>query len=1075
MPAALSSLATNEGQFRLLAENLPVMCWLADPAGQILWYNRRWYEFTGATPGEMKGWGWQAVHDPATVGEVLERWKASLATGEPFEMVFPLRSASGEYHPFLSRSEPHRDAEGRITHWLGANVDISGQVAAEAALRRANMRLRAMLDALPMLASLQRLDGEAEYINRRNLDYLGVAPAKDLAGRIRLVHPDDQAVFLAGRKRGYAEGEGTAEIRLRRHDGAWRWHSLRWIAFDAEAPAPSILVTGVDIHDLHEAADRIAKSEEQLRLAVEAAEVGLWDVDPVNDTLYWPPRVKAMFGISPDVPVSMADFYAGLHPEDREKTSAAYAAAADPSIRGLYDVEYRTVGKEDGIIRWVAAKGRGIFNDRGACIRVIGTAIDITARKRAAEALAQEKLRADRNAQQLQTIVKSMAEHLYACDREGRPILMNEGYGNLHEGSGPPVFPDSFVNAIEIFDLNRRPVPMSEWPLSRALRGEWVKDSQLRVRGRKSGTERILSVNASPVFDSDGEMAMAVVTSSDITARTQAVAALIENQERLRLSQEAGRVGSWDWDLQTDQLHWSEQQCLQYGVDPTRRDDLRFDQWSSAVHPDDRAAYEAALRGRLADGDDLDIEFRIVTPAGVRWMVGRGHVIRDPLGKAVRMVGIDMDITERRALEDELRSLNERLETRVQEEVAAREAAQTRLAHAQRMEALGQLAGGIAHDFNNILQAAQGAAALIERGPQNPERVKNLAHTIAETVARGATITRRLLAFSRRANLQTEPIDAAILLNGMKEILSHTLGAGVSVKVEVEPGLPALVADRGQLETALVNLATNARDAMAGAGELIMAAAKEVVAPDGPDHRAGLPAGSYIRLAVSDTGCGMSTEVLAKAAEPFFTTKGAGKGTGLGLAMARGFAGQSGGALHIESEVDRGTVVTLWFPVSEEKPSLAEPLREEPAAEARAAVRNRLLMVDDDAIVLSSLAQEMEAEGYPILRAGSGPEALAHLEDGQEVGLVVTDLSMPGMDGLRFIQEVQRRRPGLPAILLTGYATTAVEDAMGGATKGLFSVLHKPIHARSLAERVAVMLEAARGFPRPGDPPSADE
>jgi len=812
MPAAEQARAMAVEEFRLLAENLPVMCWLADPTGYIFWYNKRWYEYTGTTPADMEGWGWRSVHDPAILGEVLERWRTSLATGESFEMVFPLRNASGEYRPFLTRIEPICDAEGRITHWCGANIDIGAQFDAEAALRRANVRLRAMLDALPMMASLQAPDGEAVFINRRSLDYLGVEATKDLAGRTHVVHPDDREVFLAARRSAQAEGEATAEVRLRRRDGVWRWHSLRWVAFEAEAPAASILATGVDIHDLREAADRLAKSEEQLRLAVEAAEVGLWDVDPINDTLYWPPRVKAMFGISPEKPVSMADFYAGLHPEDRENTSAAYAAAADPSKRTLYDVEYRTVGKEDGIIRWVAAKGRGIFDDNGACIRVIGTAIDITARKRAEEKLAQEKQRADIAAEQL-------------------------------------------------------------------------------------------------------------------------------------------------------------------------------------------------------------------------------------------------------------RRLNERLEARVQEEVAARQTAQARLAHAQRMEALGQLAGGIAHDFNNILQAAQGAAALIERAPQDAERVRSLAHTIRETAARGAAITRRLLMFSRRANLQTEPIDAAGLLNELRDILSHTLGSGVSVTVKAEPSLPLLMADRGQLETTLVNLATNARDAMAGAGELTLAVALDVFQRrEDENNPADLRVGSYVRFSVSDTGCGMPPEILARASEPFFTTKGAGQGTGLGLAMARGFAAQSGGGLHIESEVARGTVVNLWFPVAEEgAPRATAPAEANAEAIVSGQARSRILMVDDDAVVLNSLAQAMEAEGYTIVKATSGAEALMHLEEGQEVGLVITDLSMPGMDGLKFIKEVQRRRAGLPAILLTGFATAAVEEALGAVTRGLFSVLHKPIDARLLAQRVEVLLEAARG------------
>jgi PAS domain S-box-containing protein len=782
-------------QFRLLAENVPVMCWLADVTGHIFWYNRRWYDYTGATPEEMEGWGWQSVHDPLTLPEVLDRWKASLATGEPFEMVFPLRSAAGEFRPFLTRIEPVRDGEGRITHWCGANIDISAQRVAEEALGGANARLRAMLDALPIMASLQRVDGEAEFLNRRYLDYLGDPPRGIFAGRRDVVHPDDHSALLAARKHALGEGVGAAEVRLRRRDGAWRWHLVRWTAFDAE-PSPRFLVTSVDIHDRHEAAEQIAKSEEQLRLAVEAAEVGLWDVDPVNDTLYWPPRVKAMFGFSPDAPVSMADFYAGLHPEDAERVGAAYAAAADPAVRSLYDVEYRTVGKEDGIIRWVAAKGRGIFDDSGACIRVIGTAIDITAR---------------------------------------------------------------------------------------------------------------------------------------------------------------------------------------------------------------------------------------------------------------------------RALEAQLRRLNERLEARVQEEVVAREAAQTQLAHAQRMDALGQLAGGIAHDFNNIMQAVASAAALIERGSRDPERVRNLARSIRETVARGAAITRRLLTFSRRADLETEPIKAAGLLNELKDILTHTLGGGVSVRVEVEPDLPLLVADKGQLETTLVNLATNARDAMAGAGELTIAAGFDVIrGADGAGNPADLRAGSYIRFAVSDTGAGMAPEILAKASEPFFTTKAVGKGTGLGLAMARGFVEQSGGGLSIESEVGCGTVVNLWLPVSGDKAPPSSQQADEDLTPRWRTARDRLLLVDDDEAVLSSLAQQMEALGYPTLTAGSGAEAIARLDKGADVDLVVTDLSMPGMDGLRLIQEVQRRRPALPTILLTGFTTTAAEVALRDATSGLFSVLHKPIDGRLLAERVEVLLEAAR-------------
>jgi signal transduction histidine kinase/ActR/RegA family two-component response regulator len=403
-----------------------------------------------------------------------------------------------------------------------------------------------------------------------------------------------------------------------------------------------------------------------------------------------------------------------------------------------------------------------------------------------------------------------------------------------------------------------------------------------------------------------------------------------------------------------------------------------------------------------------------------------------------------------------LRQLAETLERRVSEEIATREQAQKQLAHAQRMDALGQLAGGIAHDFNNVIQAVQGGAALIERRSGDAERVRGLARRITEASDRGAAVTQRLLAFSRRGDLRAEPVDAVSMLAEMREILSHTLGDGVKVRVETGPGLPLLLVDKAQLETVLINLATNARDAMQNLGTLTLSAAKELA----PDSKAPIPLkpGAYLRLCATDTGAGMTAEVLAHASEPFFTTKTAGQGTGLGLAMARGFAEQSGGGLFIESAPGHGTVVKLWFPVAE-GPFLAANARENQAAVGVSGeVRARLLLVDDDAIVRETLAQEMEAEGFAVVPAASGAGALQLLDAGEVIDLIISDLSMPGMDGMSFIQEAQRRRSHLPAILLTGFsATTGI--ALEAAVSGVLTLLRKPVHGRMLAERVAMLLE----------------
>ena len=428
---------------------------------------------------------------------------------------------------------------------------------------------------------------------------------------------------------------------------------------------------------------------------------------------------------------------------------------------------------------------------------------------------------------------------------------------------------------------------------------------------------------------------------------------------------------------------------------------------------------------------------------------------------------------ERELAATRLATLNESLEARVAERTAElraaydrlgeeareREQVEARLAQAQRMEALGQLAGGIAHDFNNVLQAVIGGLGLIQRRPGDAEHVRKLAHMAGDAAQRGAAITGRLLAFARRGALRAEPVAALPLLEGLREMLAHTLGVGIAMRVAADPDLPALVADKAQLETVLVNLAVNARDAMPDGGTLLLAAASEAVLDKA--HPAGLPPGRHLRLSVSDTGMGMSAATLARASEPFFTTKPLGQGTGLGLAMARGFAHQSGGGFVIESAPGQGTTVTLWFPevvgVSVASDDLA--LSEGGALSIPASAC--VLVVDDDAMVRQVVAGQMEERGYRVIQAGDGLEALAQLDGGAAVDLLISDFAMPGMNGLTLIQEARRRRPELPALLLTGYADASVRLAVEDADTGGTALLRKPVSGTALAERAAALLAHA--------------
>jgi signal transduction histidine kinase len=408
-------------------------------------------------------------------------------------------------------------------------------------------------------------------------------------------------------------------------------------------------------------------------------------------------------------------------------------------------------------------------------------------------------------------------------------------------------------------------------------------------------------------------------------------------------------------------------------------------------------------------------------------------------------------LLDRQSAMDQLQSLNEGLEARIRQEAASRVRAQEQLAQAQRMEALGQLAGGIAHDFNNVLQAVSGGLSLIQRRADDAAAVRRLADMASNAAARGASITGRLLTFARRGELTGVPIEPHALLEGLREMLTHLLGAGISVQVVAETTLPCLLADRAQLETVLVNLAVNARDAMPDGGLVTLTAIAETVAPTPPPHDE-LEAGQYVRISLRDTGIGMAPEILAHACEPFFTTKEPGQGTGLGLAMARGFAKQSGGALRIESEPGVGTVVSLWFPKStrdaEQTPSAPAPTIEPPS------LPMRLMLVDDDSMVREVMAGELEARGFLVTTATDGPAALMLLDSGQPIDLVITDYAMPKMDGLTLIRHMRERRPTLPALLLTGYAEGTTEASLSEAQNRLTVYLRKPIGGDELVARV---------------------
>ncbi len=554
---------------------------------------------------------------------------------------------------------------------------------------------------------------------------------------------------------------------------------------------------------------------------------------------------------------------------------------------------------------------------------------------------------------------------------------------------------------------------------------------------RPDGSVIWLSRWTSLLRDHAGRPARFIAIIVDISARKAAEVALQESETRLRLAREAAGFGVWDWHCGSRTAVWSDQQWRFRGLEPGSH---RVDQetWSESIHPEDRERVRTSFAATVADPSrPYDETYRIIRPDGaIRWLHVKADAVADQQGHAERIVGLTMDVTETYEREAALRRLTTELQALVQHEVKAREAAQLRAAHAERMQALGQLAGGIAHDFNNVLQMVLSASTLIEDDPGNEAQTRELAQLITEAAERGSATTSRLLSVGRHGSLRAEAVEASALLNGLQPIFIHSLGSNIKVTVQVDKALPKLIADKGQLEASLINLAANARDAMPRGGQLRLIATLETVDGDSLGHPDGLTPGRYVTVAVSDTGTGMDAATLANVGRPFFTTKPAGAGTGLGVAMARSLAERSGGALMIASQLGDGTTVTLWLPAMDAASAPDGPTSPAGASLREAAPAARILLVDDEAAVRRGLALVLSRAGFAVTAAVSGAEALGIFDSGSPVDLLLTDLSMPGMDGISLIKAAQERSPGLPAILLTGYAERDVSLAIEGATSG---------------------------------------
>ncbi len=554
----------------------------------------------------------------------------------------------------------------------------------------------------------------------------------------------------------------------------------------------------------------------------------------------------------------------------------------------------------------------------------------------------------------------------------------------------------------------------------------WSDEYRFR---RGDGTFAHVYARGYVVHGPDGRPRRMIGAMLDITARKESEQALRDSEERLRMALDGGQIGTWEWDLRTDSIRWGGHAARVFDFGPGSYPGT-FEEFLALVHAEDRPGFEDAMRQAMASGVPLEIEFRADRrQPDARWVAAQGQAYTDERGQPARMLGVIQDVTERKRLESQF-------------------------LQAQKMEGIGRLAGGVAHDFNNLLTAILGYVEMAG----NKLSGDNLAHeyfsSIRHAAERGASLTKQLLAFARRQITEPRVVDLNVLVLQMQDLLRRVIGEDVELRIVTARDLGSVRLDPAQFEQVLMNLVINARDAMPHGGVLTI----ETRDVDLDEHYArqhqGVMPGSYVMLAVGDTGMGMTEDVSRHLFEPFFTTKPPGKGTGLGLATCYGIVKQNGGHIWVYSEYGRGSTFKIFLPRTGERAPRDLPV--DPLVDSLAG-HETILVVEDEPLVRAISVESLEMLGYHVLQASNGEHALEVARRfPRTIHLVVSDVVMPSMGGPDLIRHLRLERPHVKVLFVSGYTDDAI--VRQGVLEPGVEFLQKPFALTTLARRIRDIL-----------------
>ena len=772
--------------------------------------------------------------------------------------------------------------------------------------------------------------------------------------------------------------------------------------------------------EAEQAAERLAEQNGNLRTVQRLIGVGAWKFERWSGRLHWSPEVFRMYRVDEaGFRGGFADYRDVVHPDDRGAIAQQFEEFFQ-SNSDEFDFAHRIL-RPDGTIIHVRGVGERSMTPEGELLT--GMVQDVTRQVEQSDRLRLLDLSVSR----LNDIVMIFEAHP-GPDASAAPIVyMNAAFTRVTgvaeaEVIGRPVRDVMFEVA--------KGVPLDV--LQDALAAETSLRSDLQLFTR-DGRVLPAEIDLVPVRNASGAMTHWVAVMRDMSDKQAADARARLNEERYRMLSLSTHDVVWDWDVRSGLLTWNENFRQLAGAPEANLIDW-LTSWSDRLHPEDHDRVLEGFHGAISGtGDTWSDEYRFMRDDGdVRFVFDRGFILRDETGKALRIVGSIVDITQRKIVE-------------------------ARLAQAEKLDALGQMTGGVAHDFNNLLTVIIGnTETLLDR--TEDARQRRLLELVSGAAERGRELTGRLLAFARRMPLKPLVLNLNDQVRRSAELMRRTFRSNVRLEFDLRADVSTVEADPGQLELALLNLTINARDSMPDGGTLTVSTihvpAREPV-PGFP--RAETASADRIMLSVKDTGFGMDAETLRRCLEPFFTTKPVGKGAGLGLSMAYGFAEQSGGRLLIRSEPGQGTEVAMLFPCSSQPVLAAPPVN--PASRPLGG-REQILVVEDDDGVRDHAARVLGDLGYRVTPVETADAAISYLRAGGSADLILSDIMMPGVADVRKLEaEARALLPEIQILFSSGYPKELIQA--DGRLAPDIELLPKPYRRSELALKVREMLDRA--------------